>query len=491
MIGVNTGLRFMPSGGQEAPAYIPEIPTLPTPPSAPDLPVAPTARWHPQFSQTTTSAGQVVTATDLQGHAGVSEGAAGAGPQAMTDAQGRKFWRFSGAEFLNVAAELVSDARDMSVFMVARVPRVGIKNNMFGLGARALSSHVNTNGTVLDVRSLNDQAGFIYAFGKSAATAAANSEWMIPGAQKQVIAVNSKSDGQRVFINERSADLNRAFNITGAVGAEIGRYPFSPGSAGNWGVFDLYEMAVYAPGMTDAQALSVSEAMMAAHEVAPIQHQLVLEGDSITQGTDLVTEHFSCAAILTEPGSGRIPAGWRVTNYGVSGNQVPDLVNRRDASDGWANKPLPGQNVMAFEIGRNDWPTGGGGQTVEQHYDNVVAYLNTPASGVLQKGWSARVMVNIASATTLMPQITAHRAALRDPQFRIDTASDTGQAFAGKVSLVSSDLIEHEDETRFADEADSSNTTYYAGDNTHPSVLGAVIRMTGGDTPQHGVVSGL
>ena len=137
-----------------------------------------------------------------------------------------------------------------------------------------------------------------------------------------------------------------------------------------------------------------------------------------------MTEALSYAAVLTEPGAMHVPAGWRVVNKGVSGTKVSDLVTQRDVANGWATQRQPGQNVLAFEIGRNDWPAGA---TAAQHYANVVAYLNTPVTRMLQRGWSVRAMANIASSSTLMPMVTAHRAALRNPQFLADTASQPGR----------------------------------------------------------------
>ena len=279
-----------------------------------------------------------------------------------------------------------------------------------------------------------------------------------------------------------------AYSASGIAGAEIGRYAWSPGAAGSWGVFDLYEMVVYDRTLTEPEALSVSQALMEAHEVAPITNQLVLEGDSITQGTGDVTEALSCAAILTEPGTAHVPPGWRVTNLGQSGNRIADLVTKRDAVNGWATQVLPGKNVLAFEIGRNDWPAG---VTAAQLYSSVVAYLNTASTGVLPRGWHVRAMANIASSPALMPQIEAHRSALRAPQFLADTQAQTGGAFAGRVSIVATDLIAHNGAARFADASAAANTAYYAGDSTHPSLLGAKVRVTGGDTPAYGVAAGL
>ena len=121
----------------------------------------------------------------------------------------------------------------------------------------------------------------------------------------------------------------------------------------------------------------------------------------------------------------------------------------------------------------------------------MVSYLNTPVTKVLQRGRSVRAMANIASSSTLMPMVTAHRAALRNPQFLANTASQPGGTFAGRVAVVATDLIEHAGAQRFIDEAAATDTAYYAGDSTHTGVLGAHIRVTGGDTPQHGVAAGL
>jgi hypothetical protein len=105
--------------------------------------------------------------------------------------------------------------------------------------------------------------------------------------------------------------------------------------------------------------------------------------------------------------------------------------------------------VTAFEIGRNDWAAGS--QTEEQHYANVVSYISSPSKGLVQKGWEVRVMANIAGSPALMPTIEAHRAALRDPQFLTDTLSENGQPYAGKVSIISTDLVEHDGAKRFID----------------------------------------
>jgi len=465
-------------------------PVNPTPTGPVDLPFAPTTRWHPEHSDITLAEGRVVAASDLSGLADVSEGAAGIGPRAMTDGNGKRFWRFEGDAFLNVASGLVSNSRDMSVFMVGRVPRHPTSwNRYFSIGNRAQGSQINTGNAPLESRIVGQSAGHLSSFGKNAYTAASGAEWMVPGAQMQVMGSVTSAAGSRLFMNERFVDVATPYANTGIVGGEIGRYAWSPGSSGNWGVFDLYEMVVFSPALTHTEGLSVSQTLMQAHGIVPVQNQLVLEGDSIMQGTDEVTPHLSAAALLTDPGASLVGPEWRVFNKATSGNQVSDLEIKRDTAHSWSQQILPGQNVLAFEIGRNDFAVGS--QSAAQHYANVVTYLNTADKGVLQRGWTVRAMANIAGSPNHMPKITQYRDAIRSSAFLTDTASGTGQPFDGKVSVVSTDLITHNGEPVFLDVDDAANTTYYVGDSTHPGILGAQIRVTGGDTPEHGIAAGL
>ena len=111
-------------------------------------------------------------------------------------------------------------------------------------------------------------------------------------------------------------------------------------------------------------------------------------------------EALSCAAVLTEPGSNHVPPGWRVCDLGTSSNKIADLVAKRDAVNGWAAQVLPGQNVMVFDVGRNNVAAG---VSTAALYSGVVAYLDSASTGVLQRSWSVRAMANIASSPALMP----------------------------------------------------------------------------------------
>jgi hypothetical protein len=415
----------------------------------------------------------------------------------MTDASGRKFWRFEGAAYMNVAATLTAAInRDASVFFVGRIHNAASTNEIFSFGNAAGGTAQNTGlGQLAAVRAANG-APFARVHGVSGASDATNKQWMVTGSQPQVIASSSRTTaagGSTLWVNsKRAAVAQGTVGATLLVGGEIGRYAFSPGASGAWGKFDLYELVIYNTAVSNANGDLISAALMAAHGIVDIENTLILEGDSITQGTGLVTSGLNASMFITEPGASLLPPTWRVVNMGISGNQVSNLVAKRDDSNGWPSALIAGgENVLNFEIGRNDFGTGG--LSAGAHYTNVVAYLNTPTTGVLQRGWTVRQMANIAGASgTVQTAIEAYRALIRNAQYLTDTGTNTGGAFEGKLSVVSTDLIEDgASGTIFETSADASNATYYAGDMTHPTILGARKRVDGGTTPQFGLTYGL
>lgn len=454
------------------------------------LPVAAYARWHPAFSVVSLSAGRVVAASDMQGVAGLTEGVAGNGPQALTDGNGRKFWRFSESEFLNIAAGLTLDNRNASVFFVGRAHRASSATPIFSGGNVAQGSQLSGGG-LMDIAMASVSAPFLRCCSRAGSLDAVNAPWMVAGSQMQVMGTTSRTTANgaiSLFLNDRKAAVaQNTISRPVLTGGEIGRNPTSITQLGG---FDLYELIVYNTALSDVMATATQSALMASYAVVPISNQIVLEGDSITQGTGPVNSGLSCGVSLADPAAARIPAGWRVVNMGTSGNQVSHLLAKRDVASSWSDMKIPsGQNVLVFEIGRNDF--GSGALTAAQHYANVVAYLNTATTGVLQRGWTVRELANIAGAPALQLQAEPYRAMIRAPQFLTDTQTGAGQAYVGKLSIISTDLIQYNGETVFFDATDAADLTYYAGDNTHPNVLGASIRVTGGSTPQYGIAYGL
>ena len=452
----------------------------------------PTARWAPQFSSSTVSDGRVVTADDMMGFADLTGGASDAAPIEMVDANGRKFWRFEGAEYLNVAQSLTLSTRNMAVFMVGRFHRISNKSAVFSLGNAEAGNASNTLSPPLEATTNTQSAPLLRAFSYPR-TDVVGIENLVVGSQMQVVGVTGRptaDGGSQSWVNETSVNgLTQPYSVADVTGAEIGRFSYSPGGSG-WGTFDMYEMVVYDRSLTPEEGDTVTADFMEGYGIIPVTNQLVLEGDSIMQGTGEVTSGIEPPMLITNPGESYVPEGWRVVSVASSGATISNLTARRDADRGWVNHTLSGENVLAFEIGRNDMSTSGGIDSAT-HYSNVVSYLTDGTKGPLTLGWDVRTLVNIASATALEPNINGYRALIQDPDFLTDLSAGTGQAYDGRVSLIETHLIEDGGNQIFFDVGDSTNTTYYAGDSTHPTPLGAKLRMTGGDDPTKGVAYGL
>lgn len=467
----------------------------PPDPIPPVLPLTVTTRWHPDFSTVTMDGDRVSTATDLSGLADVSA-PAGAGPTALIDSLGRAFWRFESDSYLEVADALTLGTRDMSIFMVGRFHQVVTRSPVFSLGRNASGAAANTILSALEVSTETNSVPLMRTYSYPRNSSYPDMHKMVAGSQMQVVGMVGRGNaagGSRLWMNSDRITVQQPYLVNDVAGAEIGRYAYSPGTSGKWGRFDLYEMIVVDHAVTDADGDTLVTDLMTTYGIVTSTDQLVLEGDSIMRGTDPVTSGLCPNMVVSAPGSGLLGPEWRVFNVASSGGTIAKLNERRDATNGWSTTPLSGQNVLVFELGRNDMSAGG--QTAAQHYTNVVDYLTADygpnTQSILDQGWDVRVMVNIASASSLEPDITAYRALLRDPAFATDTQTHAGGTYEGQLQLVDTDMITLAGDHIFATSADASDTTYYAGDNTHPSIIGCVLRVTGADTPENGIAYGL
>ena len=465
-------------------------------PTAPTLPLVAAARWHPQFSTVTLDGDRIATATDLAGLADTTA-PAGQGPLAMVDGLGRPFWRFTGDAYLQVADALTLSSRSMSVFMVGRFHRIATKSQVFSIGTDVSGVAPNTLSPALEASVSSHSVPLLRTFAKPGNSVFPTPEKMIAGAQLQVIGTTTRHNndgGCTQWMNDQTITVAHPLNYENVTGAEIGRFAYRPGLSGKWGVFDLYEMIVCDTNITDAEGNTLVADLMTTYGIVPITNQLVLEGDSIMQGTDDVSSGRTADMIITDPGNPQIGADWRVVNMATSGSKVANLISRRDAVAAWPTLTLAGENVMAFELGRNDISITGSPQPAE-HYANVVDYLTdgfgTPVDSILARGWDVRIMANIASAPSLQPNIETYRALLRGPALAIDTDTDAGGAYPGQITLLDTDLITTGGDSVFATSDDAADQTYYAGDSTHPNLAGATLRVTGGDDPTRGIVYGL
>lgn len=508
MIGVSVGLNFLSGGGAPITGggiTVPDDPVDPnegntgggssgggSEPTLATLPLAATSRWHPDFSTVMLDGDRVTAATDVADLAGLTA-AVGDGPRAMTDGLGRGFWRFDGDAFLTVADTLTLSSRDMAVFMVGRFHRIGVTSDVFSLGSVAAGTASNSNGSALGARRTNQGMPLLQGFSKPSTTAYPTPEMMVTGSQMQVVGMvgrESALGGSTLWVNDARLSAPQPLNRPDVPGAEIGRYAYAPGASGNWGTFDLYDLVVCDYRLTDSEGDSLSSALMAAYGIVPVTNQLVLDGDSIMQGTGDVTAALSAGMILTDPGNPQIGPSWRVVNLAASGSRMSHLLSRRDAALSWPDIKVPGgQNVLAFEIGRNDMAPSFG-TTPTQLRDAVVGYLTDPfgtsANSVLDRGWDVRMLANIASSIDYEGVIGTYRSLLRDPSFATLVGAQSAQ-----TSVVDTDLITVGGDTVFFDSSDAGDVTYFAGDSTHPNVAGAIARATGGDDPSRGIAFGL
>ena len=495
--------------------------------SATVWPTTATSHYHPH-SQTVSVDGsnRLTSCPDIRGLAQMLAAAGTTAPTLMTDGLGRKFLRFNGQEAAIVENALASVAnRGFMCVMVGRVHHSGrtcqIVNPRF---AAYTSPTVNTaaNSSIGYMRAtVTTQSGnFLQAGNPSASTNATDSYKAMPGTQMQVIGVASRTTangGTRLYINNDKCDVaQQTTTVTGYIGLIIGALAGASNTellnASVNNVFDLYELAWWTGEILNTPADAIVAAAVTNFAIPQLDMNLVLDGDSITDGVATVLGTSpawsgSIGSRLTEPGAEGVGSNVRVLNLGTSGNEITNLVTKRDATNSvFASGKYPGgaaKNIVGFQIGANDFvntPT-----TAAVHYANVVALVNTTTTGYLQRGWKVAVASNIATNNTsiggsppdgpitLQQRIEAYRALIMTgtsihATFANDTLSASGQAFDGLVSIIPLSEITVSGDLKFKAFADAQDTAsgYYDSDFKHLRVAGADLMKTGGDNAAYG-----
>ena len=492
--------------------------------------LAPAIHYHPHSQAATIDgSGRVLSCPDLTGLAalsGVAFGGATVGPMQMTDGLGRKFWRFRGSDYLLVATTLSAlSARGVTVMGVWRKHNHKAQTSNFFSPRYSSYTDDTTNttysgGSTLRALQASNSANFLHGAGISAATGGANAYRMIPGCELHVAGVASRTTangGQRLYLNGDTVSVAQsAITSANCSGGVIGGVPGTSNSvtASN-NCFDLYELALWKGSLTDAEADAIAAAMLANWAIAPVTRQLVLDGDSITDGipTTLAvspTSGENIGMLLSEPGSGRIPDGTRVINLGTSGAQSSGILAERDATNSSYAMLMPGgpaNNIVAFQIGRNDVAPSLGNKNSQMVYADVVALIHTPGTGMLERGWRVVAVANIATAATstntnnlpgetdMMARLANYRTLIADtanhvpnPQFLADCLAGPGQTYDGLLNVMHLYDVAEGGQTRFKNTGNAQDTSagHYDSDQTHLRVAGLALMVTGGDTPQHG-----
>lgn len=477
------------------------------------LPTTPQARWHPAFSTVVLDgSGRVSTATDLMGLADLSATRTGAeltdngslaGPLELTDALGRKFWRFTGLavpggtqDMLRWADALGMNTRSCAFFFIGRWHQ-GV-GTIASPGTQAVSNTIG--GAMRCATPTNGNVPYLTGFDIVTQTVdTTNAKYMAAGCQMQMLATVSRSanatrvtpdKNQLLYINNTRAQVTAVNSVTGLVGGEIGHYVFA-GANTAYGSFDLYELVAYNVELTDAQADATAAALCTNWDFPALTNNAFLDGDSLTGynfSTSIAPFNSPAMAISTPGAAYAMDNTWRVLDLGASGNMVSHAVTRRDVVAGWPSLALSGRNVWAGQIGVNDLAAAGTAATV---YAAVVALLNTATTGILQRGWECRLALNIANGNgTVQGKIDTLRGTgtngYRNAQFLIDCLADPGNTFAGKLGLIRPDTITVSGTTVFDTSANALTGTYYVGGTLHESPAGAILFISGGDVPAIG-----
>lgn len=446
------------------------------------------------------------------------------GPVQMTDASGRKFWRFAGAGALLIANTLNTlNMRQMMVFAVWRCAKVtrGTDWPLLSLRYSAYTDDTTntaqTNGYILRGNAATSssevarlKSGTVDSF------TATNGGRFIPGAQMHVVGFNSRTTangGGRFYINQDAGDVAQtsltATNGTGMIiGGKATTSNAVTGTTDN--CFDLYELAIWKGTYTNAQSDAAAAAMQTNWGIQNITGQIILLGDSVTEcidtSTTVVVPQDGIAHTIAAPGAGYIPANFRVINAAIAGSGISSpttgvsLTTQRDDVAGPLIYTYAGgaaNNIITCNIGINDMRSSNASNvTAAVHYANFVALLNTTTTGYLQRGFKVVAVTPpaISGDATGQSRIVSFRGLMIDAttdvivsQFLTDTLSNTGQTYDGLVSVLPISKITYASSgTIFLDASDAGDTTYYSGDGTHHQALGYQLQATGGNTPQYG-----
>lgn len=495
--------------------------------AASNFAAAPTVHYHFHSQSVAIDGNSRLTACpDRQGLAGLAAVSGTTAPRLMTDALGRRFLRFNGSEAAVIENALAGLAnRGFTALAVARVHHARATCHILNPRFAAYTSPtVNTaaNASIGLMRATvtSASANFLQAGPPAASTNATDCYKVIPGTQLQVLAVASRTTangGTRLYCNSDFCDVaQQTTSVTGYIGAVVGASAGANNSEAPTlsvnNVLDIYELAIWTGELSNTVANAAVAAAVANFAIAPLDTNLVLDGDSIIDGVATTQPESPAYARgigsrLTEPGSSWIAANVRVLNLATSGNSVSHLVTKRDAANSvFAAGRYPGgaaKNLIAVQIGRNDLVATA--TTAATHYANVTALLNTASTGYLQRGWRVAQVANIAGAnssipgspsdgpTTLQQRVESFRGMIMtgtaiNLTFAGDTLSGVGQTYDGLVSVLPVSEITVSTATKFKTAANAADAAggLYDNDSTHLTVGGCDLAISGGDQPAYG-----
>lgn len=481
---------------------VPAPAPTPAPPPAPGIAAtsfatAPAVHFHPNAqAAVVTKSGNVVTACpDLKGLAALSA-AGGTGGVEMTDALGRKFWRYEGAQLSQIAAAFASNPQNVAVVFVGRShQRAG---NILSLGLNGGTAPTTATG-LINTYTTGSRPSLNRPLGKLFAGTEPNIAHMAIGAQLQVIGVRSvttANGGLTTWVNNQRESTTQTAYTSAFAGAELGR--FATGANG-YGAFDLYEIALWNAAPSMAQMDAAVAGAVANFAIPPITDTLVLEGDSRVYGSNSdVSSGTALAMVLSAPGAGYVPEGFRVLSYGASGAQIPHMVTRRDDPESiFATKMnIGGQRHVAFVVGANDGAPSGDANYGATAFNTVARgdavaaaekalIHNGGSTGYLGRGWTVTRMVEPIVQASPSVSILQQRIRIREAAYLTDCLAGPGQTYEGKLRRIELANVAVGALKPFDQPANLPNA-FVDGDGVHPNRLGVALYASGGDTPALG-----
>lgn len=265
-----------------------------------------------------------------------------------TTAQQPVLWLGDGGPVLKAALEsttrrmlipntLQADRQNTSIFMVARTPseavgvgmwEFGDLTNLYDLGLRSYSSHLNIN-PIYDSTIPNPVTDNFNT---------------VNVANMSIMGLVSSPSKMTVHRDEQTIDFPAATSKSMVLGGQMGNTHTSAGR------FDTVAFVFYPAALSDADTLSVKNALrdVTGSLLFTSTYGLCAQGDSITFGTGSSNNRTVTAAIQAYTGR-TVP----VRNIGIGGTTA---AGRETFWDGSAGKfQVSGKpNYLRFHYGRND-----------------------------------------------------------------------------------------------------------------------------------------
>jgi hypothetical protein len=413
---------------------------------------APAADFHIHAHSDTASVdgnGRVTSITN-QGAASVTvaggstDGALG-GPFKQLDAYGQYEYDFRGSEYLDVQGAFTSNSRAGAFVAVMHCRETG--GRIISVGSKAGGTAVN-GSSVMSTGKRTNFPLMVQTGGNLSSETNTNWNKFWLGSNKVAIGVRCGSGASAVpaganthFVNGNNCNIPRTSTALSALGFEVGRNSFTPGTVGTYTRMKIKELIGWITAPTVAQIQAVVDAMVLKHGIETIVGIHMSDGDSKTAQTGHSMDgNTPMSWLFSQPDQGcLLRQDYVHSNNAVGGDAWAQIQSRLDTTytnvGGFVasvyQQPIGGtsnqlRNVLSINGGANDW-NGHDARPLK------LAYL-TDAIG---KGWKCHVVV----PQSIGPRNDIHKGNWIDDKaytrgaLLADLSATSGGANEGKVLI--------------------------------------------------------